>query len=48
VEFSVPNAESDERRIELDPSNPNRVWWGGDTSNHIGYIEVLGGKASGD
>lgn len=48
VEFSVPNAESDERRIELDPNNPNRVWWGGDTSNHIGYIEVLSGKASGD
>ncbi len=46
VEFSVPNAESDMRRIELDPSNPNRVWWGGDTSNHIGYVEVLGGKGS--
>ncbi|MBZ5644485.1 MAG: carboxypeptidase regulatory-like domain-containing protein [Acidobacteriia bacterium] len=48
VEFSVPNAESDMRRIELDPSNPNRVWWGGDTSNHIGYVEVLGGKGSSD
>jgi virginiamycin B lyase len=48
LEFSVPNAESDLRRIELDPTNPNRVWWGGDTSNHIGYIEVLGGKVSGD
>jgi streptogramin lyase len=44
LEFSVPNAESDMRRIELDPTNPNRVWWGGDTANHIGYIEVLGGK----
>jgi len=29
------------RRIELDPTNPNRIWWGGDTANHIGYIEVL-------
>jgi virginiamycin B lyase len=48
LEFSVPNAESDMRRIELDPTNPNRVWWGGDTSNHIGYIEVLGSKISGD
>ena len=46
LEFSVPNAESDMRRIELDPTNPNRVWWGGDTSNHIGYVEVLGGKGS--
>ncbi len=48
LEFSVPNAESDMRRIELDPTNPNRVWWGGDTSNHIGYIEVLGSRVSGD
>jgi streptogramin lyase len=48
LEFSVPNAESDMRRIELDPTNPNRVWWGGDTANHIGYIEVLSGKGSSD
>ena len=48
LEFSVPNAESDMRRIELDPTNPNRVWWGGDTSNHIGYVEVLSGKGSGE
>jgi virginiamycin B lyase len=48
IEFSVPNAESDERRIELDPTNPNRVWWGGDTSNHIGYIEYLGQGGSGN
>jgi streptogramin lyase/cytochrome c5 len=41
TEFSVPNSESDMRRIELDPTNPNRIWWGGDTANHIGYIEVL-------
>ena len=46
LELSVPNAESDMRRIELDPTNPNRVWWGGDTANHIGYVEVLGGKDS--
>lgn len=48
LEFSVPNSESDMRRIELDPNNPNRVWWGGDTSNHIGYIEVLSSKGSSD
>ena len=40
TEYAVPNAESDMRRIELDLSNPNRLWWGGDTSNHIGYIEL--------
>ena len=48
TEFSVPDAESDMRRIELDPTNPNRVWWGGDTSNHIGYIEFLDRAGSGN
>jgi hypothetical protein len=37
----LPFIESDARRIELDPSNPNRIWWSGDTSSHLGYIELL-------
>jgi virginiamycin B lyase len=41
TEYSLPIIESDARRIELDPSNPNRIWWAGDTSSHLGYIEVL-------
>jgi virginiamycin B lyase len=41
TEFALPIVESDARRIELDPSNPNRIWWSGDTSSHLGYIEVL-------
>lgn len=41
TEFSLPIAESDARRIELDPSNPNRIWWSGDTSTHLGYIELI-------
>jgi virginiamycin B lyase len=41
TEFPLARAESDARRLEVDPTNPNRVWWGGDTSNHLGYIEVL-------
>ena len=41
TEFSLPIVESDARRIELDPTNPNRIWWSGDTSTHLGYIEVL-------
>jgi virginiamycin B lyase len=41
TEYSLPIVESDARRIELDPSNPNRIWWSGDTSSHLGYIEVL-------
>ena len=41
TEFSLPIVESDARRIELDPTNPNRIWWSGDTSSHLGYIEVF-------
>jgi virginiamycin B lyase len=41
TEFSLPIVESDARRIEIDPSNPNRIWWSGDTSSHLGYIELL-------
>ena len=41
TEFSLPIIESDARRIEIDPTNPNRIWWSGDTSSHLGYIEVL-------
>lgn len=41
VEFPIPNAESDHRRIEVDPVNPNRIWWSGDTSGRMGYVEVL-------
>ena len=41
TEFSLPIIELDARRIELDPTNPNRIWWSGDTSSHLGYIELL-------
>jgi virginiamycin B lyase len=41
TEFALPIIESDARRIELDPTNPNRIWWSGDTSSHLGYIELL-------
>jgi streptogramin lyase len=41
TEFSLPISESDARRIDIDPTNPNRIWWSGDTSSHMGYIEVL-------
>jgi hypothetical protein len=39
TEFSLPIAESDARRIELDLSN--RIWWSGDTLSRLGYIELL-------
>ena len=41
TEFSLPIIESDARRIEIDPTNPNRIWWSGDTANRLGYIEIL-------
>lgn len=41
TEFPLANAEEDHRRIEVDQSNPNRIWWSGNTSNRIGYIEVF-------
>ena len=45
MEFPVPYAETDTRRIEVDQNNPNRVWYSGVTSNRIGYIELTDGNA---
>jgi len=44
TEFPLANAEADHRRIEIDPSNPNRIWWSGDTSGRMGYIELVSGN----
>jgi virginiamycin B lyase len=41
TEFPLANAEEDHRRIEVDQTNPNRIWWSGDLSNRMGYIEIL-------
>ena len=40
VEYVLPRPDSDVRRIEVDPNNPNRVWWAGSASDRIGYIET--------
>jgi virginiamycin B lyase len=40
TEFPLPNAESDHRRIDIDPNQPNRIWWTGNTSGRIGFIEL--------
>jgi len=40
VEFPLPNADSDIRRIEVDRTNPNRVWWASARHDQFGYIEV--------
>jgi streptogramin lyase len=41
VEFPLPYAESDARRVEIDPTNPNRVFFSGNTADRIGFIEYL-------
>ena len=40
AEYALPTSQSDARRITTDPTNPNRFWWSGDTSERVGYIEV--------
>jgi streptogramin lyase/mono/diheme cytochrome c family protein len=41
VEFSLPEAETDPRRIEIDPTNPNRIYFAGNIPGRMGFIEVL-------
>jgi streptogramin lyase len=44
VEFPLPDSESDPRRLEIDPNSPNRVWWSGNLSGRMGFVEVLSGN----
>jgi streptogramin lyase len=44
VEFPLPDSESDPRRLEIDPTNPNRIWWSGNLSGRMGFVEVLPGS----
>jgi virginiamycin B lyase len=41
TEFPLITAETDVRRIEVDPNNPKRVWYSGVLSSKIGYVEML-------
>ena len=41
VEFSHPSADADVERIEVDRTRPNRVWWAGNRTGKIGYIETI-------
>jgi streptogramin lyase len=41
IEFALPEAESDPRRIDIDPTNPNRIFFSGNIPGRVGYIEVL-------
>jgi virginiamycin B lyase len=41
VEFPLPEAQSDPRRIDIDPTNPNRIYFSGNTAGRLGFVEVL-------
>jgi streptogramin lyase len=41
AEFPLSYAQQDPRRIEIDPTNPNRIFFSGNTADRIGYIELL-------
>ncbi len=41
VEFPLPEAETDPRRLDIDPTNPNRIYFSGNTPGRMGFIEVL-------
>jgi len=37
----LPEAESDVRRIDIDPTNPNRIYWTGNIPGRMGFVELL-------
>src|SRR5881396_1844728 len=39
--FDPPTEDSGVYSVEIDPSNSNRIWWTGNTSGRIGYVELL-------
>jgi streptogramin lyase len=41
TEYPLMMAETDVRRVEVDPHNPRRVWYSGVLSSRIGYVELL-------
>jgi streptogramin lyase len=41
TEFPLPSARTGLKRIAIDPSRPNRVWWCATGSNRAGYIETI-------
>ena len=40
AEFPLPEAESDPRRIDIDPTNHNRIYFSGDTAGRVGFVEL--------
>jgi streptogramin lyase/cytochrome c5 len=41
IEFPLITAETDVRRIEVDPNDTKRIWYSGVLSSKVGYVEML-------
>jgi streptogramin lyase len=41
IEFPMPEAESDLRRIEIDPTDSNRIFFAGNSSGRVGFMELV-------
>jgi streptogramin lyase len=41
VEFPLSYSQQDSRRIDIDPTNPNRIFFSGNTADRIGFVELL-------
>src|SRR6266700_4161174 len=41
TEFPLSFSQQDPRRIDLDPTNPNRIFFSGNTADRIGFLELL-------
>ena len=41
VEFPLAYSQQDSRRIDIDPTNPNRIFFSGNTADRIGFVEYL-------
>jgi streptogramin lyase len=41
TEVPLSYAQQDPRRIDIDPTNPNRIFFSGNTADRIGFIELL-------
>ena len=40
IEYPVPTRNSSVRRLEVDPTRPNRVWFCGNYTDTLGYMDV--------
>lgn len=41
IELPLPEAQSDPRRIDIDPTNPNRIFFSGNIPGRVGFVELL-------